>query len=214
MKNTTLHQRPNIQDTPSYDSKLFDALRTIRRHIAKEQEKDLYMIFSNRSLQEMAMYIPQSKEQLLQIHGVSEKKLHDYSEPFLTILKRYAAKYNVQPRTIPSKKDRKQRAIHNPHSTYSSTRALVEQGATLQEIAKTRNMKEGTIIAHIEELLSVYPQLDIEYLKPDKDMFNTIAAAFATCSDGKLTAVRNALDQQYSYNDLRLVRLFLTPTTL
>ena len=209
MKNTTLQHRPNIQNETSYDAILFNALRTVRRKISEETEKAPYMIFSNRTLEEMALYIPQSEEQLLQIHGVSDKKLKEYGKQFLNVLQRYAQEFNVQPKAIPSEKERKIQSVRDPQSTYGLTRALIEQHLPLTEIAQKREMKVGTVIAHIEELRKVDSNLDIDYLRPDSALINEVSSAYATCADRKLTTIYNALNAKYSFEYLRFVRLYI-----
>ena len=53
-----------------YDQALFDALRELRRRLAAERDVPPYVIFGDATLQEMAFYLPQSRQSLSNIRGV------------------------------------------------------------------------------------------------------------------------------------------------
>lgn len=93
--------------------------------------------------------------------------------------------------------------------THEVTRALVLEGRTLEEIAKERGMTMGTIIGHLEKLKELDPKFDLKRFKPAADDLKKIRGAFSASADGKLVPVYHALDGAYSYDDLRLARIFL-----
>ena len=76
-------------------------------------------------------------------------------------------------------------------------------------IANTRGLTEGTIIQHIRKLVEMNPDLAIAHLKPTDERFEKIKQAFATANTQMLTPVKNLLGEEYSYDELRLARLFL-----
>ncbi len=65
----------------------FEALRSLRRQIADEENKPPFMIFSDATLYEMARLLPQNTTSLLSISGVGQHKLSHYGKPFLNLLK-------------------------------------------------------------------------------------------------------------------------------
>jgi ATP-dependent DNA helicase RecQ len=67
----------------STEAKIFEALRKLRRDLAKEQGLAAYMIFADRTLLEMAERRPARLEDLRAIHGVGERKIALYGEVFL-----------------------------------------------------------------------------------------------------------------------------------
>jgi ATP-dependent DNA helicase RecQ len=71
-----------------YDAVLFDRLRALRRRLAKERGVPPYLIFGDRSLQEMAATKPGSLEELRSVRGVGEAKLRDLGEAFLAEIAR------------------------------------------------------------------------------------------------------------------------------
>lgn len=78
-----------------YSLKLFNELCIKRKSLAEEEGKPLYLIFYNKSLQEMATYFPQTKEAFLQIHGVGPVKVERYADDFLSIIRDYCKKHGI-----------------------------------------------------------------------------------------------------------------------
>jgi ATP-dependent DNA helicase RecQ len=70
-------------DRDSGQSKIFEALRQLRRELAKDQGLAAYMIFADRTLLEMAERRPATLDDLRTIHGVGERKMALYGEAFL-----------------------------------------------------------------------------------------------------------------------------------
>ncbi|NLG03695.1 MAG: DNA helicase RecQ [Clostridia bacterium] len=66
---------------------VFDRLRALRLEIAREESMPPYIIFSDKTLIEMASSLPASEEELLNISGVGNRKLLKYGERFLTVIK-------------------------------------------------------------------------------------------------------------------------------
>lgn len=102
-----------------------------------------------------------------------------------------------------------------PHkkSTYEETLALIEEGNTLEEIALTRSLTEGTIADHLEKLLSGrhIGSDEIESVMPERIMkaMKKIRPAFDEKGTDKLGPVFAALKGKYSYDDLKLARLVI-----
>ena len=65
---------------------LFEALRARRTKLAKQQSVPPYVIFHDKTLLEIAEYMPQDMEQFSQINGVGDSKLEKYGEEFLAVV--------------------------------------------------------------------------------------------------------------------------------
>ena len=68
---------------------LFDALRTLRRDLAKEAGVPPYVIFHDAVLREIAARRPARRSELAQIGGVGTKKLDAYGDAFLSVVRQY-----------------------------------------------------------------------------------------------------------------------------
>ena len=96
------------------------------------------------------------------------------------------------------------------------TRSLISSRMSIKEAAKTRNLTPETIIGHIEEIRASDPRWNISHIKDSISVsrFQKIAAAFnkVGMQEGgqrMLTPVKRILGGGYSFEELRVVRLFL-----
>lgn len=66
---------------------LFEKLRQKRLALAKEERVPPYIVFSDKTLVDMCLKRPQTKEEMLQVSGVGASKLEKYGEAFLQVIK-------------------------------------------------------------------------------------------------------------------------------
>lgn len=73
------------------EDNLLYKLKVLRTIIAKEEglEKQQYIIFSNKTLEEMSLIIPKTKDELMKITGVGELKFGKYGNRFLEVLRNH-----------------------------------------------------------------------------------------------------------------------------
>jgi ATP-dependent DNA helicase RecQ len=82
--------RPEKKSSPGLiDKPLFKQLKTLRTEIAREKGLPPYMVFSDKTLSEMARIKPETNEELLSVSGVGEKKLEVYGTRFLAAIREY-----------------------------------------------------------------------------------------------------------------------------
>jgi uncharacterized protein YpbB len=100
--------------------------------------------------------------------------------------------------------------------TITETKQMLTKGLNIKEISKERGLKAGTIFDHIEQIKGDDPKFNIYNLRNGipKGKFQAIYNAFRKVgmSEGgqyRLAPVKELLGAKYSYDDLRLVRLFL-----
>jgi len=70
-------------------------------------------------------------------------------------------------------------------------------------------LSEATIIDHIEKLKASGEEIKIEHLRLPEERFGKIKAAFEKSGGTFLGPVREILGEEYGYEELRVVRLFL-----
>ena len=85
----------------------------------------------------------------------------------------------------------------------------MEKKIPIADIAKTRGLAEDTIVSHIEKMSASGQNLDIEYLKPQPEIFDEIKTAFEKRGTETLSPVYEYLNGKYDYDIIRLVRIFL-----
>jgi len=78
-------------DAP-YNQELFETLRTVRTSEAKRMGIPPYMVFGDKTLREMAIHFPKTDEEFLNINGVGSKKLLQFGEIFMDVIRNYNVK--------------------------------------------------------------------------------------------------------------------------
>ncbi|MCR0206157.1 DNA helicase RecQ [[Clostridium] innocuum] len=81
--------RTALPQAAAKDSQLFELLRICRSQLARKAHVPPYMIFSDKTLHDMCVKLPQSKEEMLKVSGVGEVKYEKYGNAFLDILISY-----------------------------------------------------------------------------------------------------------------------------
>ncbi len=80
-------QAPQRSAVNNYDKDLFARLRFLRKQIADRENIPPYIVFSDASLQEMALYQPMNNAEMLQINGVGAVKLERFGQAFLSVIR-------------------------------------------------------------------------------------------------------------------------------
>jgi RecQ family ATP-dependent DNA helicase len=188
----------NVAKKNTYNPELFEELRKVRTQIAAELKVPPYIVFGDKALHEMATIFPQNSDDFLKITGVGEQKLSRFGEQFMSVIRYYVATHTVyKPKLV------------LVGSTFAETKKYVLQKLTPAEIAKKRGVTIGTIMTHLENIVADDLQLDIDYLKPDPERFEKIASAFKQTGDFGLKTAHEILGDDYSYEEIRLARIFL-----
>lgn len=110
---------------------------------------------------------------------------------------------------IRKSKKRGRVVVGDKKPTHEKTRELMGEGLTIKEIAKKRGLTSNTIISHFEKLKEMSGDIDLSAFKPEENDFRKMKEAFTAVENGKLSSVYRKLQGRYSYEKLRLTRLFL-----
>lgn len=167
-------------------------------------------------INEMALSV---NEDILQLDG----KLRSLSSKWEKVIARFShAQMEAMHRGFIEKSDgitdeaeikknekKKRSGVEEKIPSHEKTKALIEKGLSLGEIAKERGMTVGTIISHFEKLQEYKTQIDLEKFRPKRSDLERIKVAFAATKDAKLSPVHRKLKGKYTYEELRLARLFL-----
>lgn len=101
-------------------------------------------------------------------------------------------------------------------STYDITKEFISQKFSLEEIVRERKLTAGTILSHLEKLVSekkIDSNRDLAHLRPEQKRFEKIRTAFEAARKKEdkmlLSPVRAMLGEDFSFEELRLARLFL-----
>ena len=191
-----------------YDQGLYDALTALRRQIAEERGLPAFMIFGNRSLEDMARKVPRSEAEFSRVSGVGRAKLEDLGGPFLERINAYAREQGwpeataAAGRSAPAAK-----ASRAVNQSYRETGELISEGASLSDVAAARGLTAGTILGHLERLVEEGVGVEWAHLLPSAEQREQIEGVFGYLGDNPLRPVWEELEGRYSYDEIRLVRL-------
>lgn len=194
-----------------YNIDLFEVLRGLRKSKAEELNVPPFVIFGDKTLQEMSYYFPSNKDDLLKITGVGAKKLEQFGEEFLGVINKFKKENKIKEVELP-KKVKEIEALEVKMAKpqfYLKTKELLAKKIPINRIAKNQNLAQGTIVNHIEKMIDVGEKLDLEYLKLPRDRYAIMKEAFLEIGDEKLKPVFEYLNGKYSYDELKLVRVLL-----
>jgi len=69
-----------------YDADIYETLRVLRTQIATAKNIPPYIVFSDKTLKDLSVKLPQDKEAMLDVHGIGEVKFERYGKAFLELL--------------------------------------------------------------------------------------------------------------------------------
>jgi ATP-dependent DNA helicase RecQ len=81
------HRTHKIRRTAQEGEGMFSQLRALRKELADRERVPPYVVFADSTLREMAVRLPKTRHELLQVKGVGEAKLEKYGERFLAVLR-------------------------------------------------------------------------------------------------------------------------------
>lgn len=190
-----------------YNNALFALLRQKRKEMADEAGVPPYVIFSDRTLIEMAAYYPQSVSSLLRISGVGQVKLRQYGEAFLEVIRAYSDKHELKEtpkETTREKSDSSRR--------YVIVAEAYNAGETIQGLMDRYRVTAGTILEHLTRYLAAGNKLrngaDLALLTSATP--EQMQAAFAALNEVGTTFLKPVFDKMngsLTYDELKILRL-------
>lgn len=201
-----------------YNSALFALLRQKRKEMADEMGVPPYVIFSDKTLAEMAAYYPQSTASLLNISGVGQAKLRQYGDTFLAVIKSYCEKHglkeNLNGRAAPNASSKKKR--NGEYNTLPPRTLLIAEafnaGDTVETLMERHQVTRGTILEHLTQYVMTGHQLrggsELQSLSMvASDQQQAAFAAFDELGPNFLKPVFDKLNGEINYDELKILRM-------
>jgi ATP-dependent DNA helicase RecQ len=197
------------------DAGLFERLRALRSGIAREHGVPPFIIFSDKTLKEMAGRFPQNETEMKMIGGVGEMKYQHYGKSFIKEIREYlednpglANRRLFANLPVESRPAAKSGKSPKREDTLEVTYKLLKDGLSIKEIAQKRNITAATVIAHLEGILEKGYSINIEdHIAPEKRKM--IEEAFARLKTRRLTPVIEYLGGKATYDEAKIVRGWL-----
>ncbi|MBI2332398.1 MAG: DNA helicase RecQ [Chloroflexi bacterium] len=192
-----------------YHRGLFAILRQKRKDMADEAGVPPYVIFSDRTLMEMAAYFPQSQENLLAISGVGQVKARQYGDAFLTVVKEYCERHDLteKPKAVEASRDKS-----DSHRRYMLIGEAYNAGETVAALMERYRVTMGSIIENLMRYMAAGNRLrvgvDLKALvKASPEQQQAAFAAFDEVGTALLKPVFEKLNGVLNYDDLKVLRM-------
>ena len=187
------------------DPELFTMLKHLRRQMAQKLGVPGYVIFQDPSLEQMATMYPITTEELQQIQGVGAGKAKRYGKEFLDLIKQYCEENGIERpeelrvRTVAKKSIIKVKIIQS-----------IDKQLALDDIAETLGLSFDELLDEVEAIVYSGTKLNINYFIEeviDDDHVDDIYDYFSESETDSLEAAINELGDEYSEDEIRLVRI-------
>ena len=192
-----------------YDHELFELLRKKRKQIADDNDLPPFVVFSDKTLIQMAANYPQNENQLLDIGGVGISKLEKYGNAFLSVIKSYCLRNNIQIKINGKLKPKNTKPVQTPrHITVGEA---FNSGKYIEELANEYNVQPQTITNHLFRYQREGYQLNRTMLEKnisiDQKIIDRVFEAYRQEGTASLGVVFEVLNKEIPYEDLHLIRL-------
>jgi ATP-dependent DNA helicase RecQ len=193
-------------NTKSYDVKLFEMLKALRKKIAKDKDLPPYVIFQDPSLEEMATTYPTTKDELAQVNGVGMGKVNKFGDEFLTLIQQFVDEHDIE-----TANDVVVKSSVNKSKTKILIIQQVDRKVDLEEIAETVKLSFSDMLTEIENICYSGTKLNLNYYIDqvlDEHKQDDIHDYFMNAdTDSMEAALNDDSIADYSEEEIRLMRI-------
>lgn len=190
---------------------LYNELKQYRDDYAEQMNEQTYMVLGNKTLDELATYLPQTKADLEKITGFGKTKIKQFGSVFLQIIANYCEENNIATliNTKEATKKKTNKTFEDTENikkidTYTQTFNLFKAGKTVAEIAKERSFATSTIEGHLNRFVK-NGSITITELMPLEKASIIIKSLENFDASLGTTPIQAKLGSDYSFSEIRWV---------
>jgi len=179
------------------DAQLREYLREWRRNTARDSGLAAFLVLHDTTLDALCAAKPSTLVALRAVSGFGDKKVERYGQEILEALRRF---------------QNGDRAKNDAHAAAAQPREdtlqLLGEGRTFEEIAQIRSRKVSSVISLVVKLMEEGElKFETKWLGPER--YAQIAAAIEQFGNDRLKPVKEALPEEITYEEIRLVAAHL-----
>ena len=180
-------------------------MRGLRKSVAKKQKLPPYVIFQDISLEQMATMYPHDLQELQNIQGVGAGKAKRYGKEFCKLIQDYCVENEIErPEEIRVKTVAKKSLLK------VSIIQSIDRQVDLEDLASAKGLEFADLLDEIEAIVYSGTKLNIDYFiedRMDDDKIDDIYDYFMESETDYLEAALDELDEDYTEEDIRLIRI-------
>lgn len=208
---TDVEDEESSERTPvskSYDEKLFELLKNLRKKMAKEKDLPPYVIFQDPSLEEMATTYPTTKEELASVNGVGMGKVNKFGKEFIDLIQTY-----VDENDIETASDVVVKSSVNKSKIKIFIIQQIDRKVDLDEIAESKSISFDELLTEVENICYSGTKLNLDYYIDevmDEEKQQQIYEYFLESETDSIEDAVAALkdeDPDFTEDNLRLMRV-------
>jgi len=193
-----------IINSKSYDIKLFDLLKALRKKMAKEKDLPPYVIFQDPSLEEMATTYPTNKEELASVNGVGMGKVNKFGNEFIELIEKY-----VDENDIETASEVVVKSSINKSKIKIYIIQQIDRKVDLEEIAESKGLAFDELLTEMENICYSGTKLTVDYYIDEVLDDNKQEEIFDYFLNSETDSMEEAMAElsEFSEDDVRLMRV-------
>jgi len=187
------------------DPVLMKMLKELQKSSAKKHEVPPYAVFTEPSLEDMALKYPINLQELTNIFGVGEGKARKFGKPFVELIAKYVEDNDVM---------RPDDFVVKSTGENSGLKLFIIQNTDrkipLEDIAKSKGLQFDDLIAELQRIVYSGTKLNINYHLDDildEDQQEEIFDYFMESETDKIEDALEEFDGDFDLEELRLMRI-------
>ncbi|MFM8740495.1 MAG: DNA helicase RecQ [Cytophagales bacterium] len=193
-----------VINSKSYDLKLFEMLKALRKKMAKEKDLPPYVIFQDPSLEEMATTYPTNKEELASVNGVGMGKVNKFGKEFLDLIQKY-----VDENDIETASEVVVKSSVNKSKIKIFIIQQVDRKVDLEEIASSKALSFEELLTEMENIIYSGTKLNIDYYIDEVLDESRQEELYEYFLNSETDSIEDAMAElsDFSEDDVRLMRI-------
>jgi PIF1-like helicase/Helix-turn-helix domain/HRDC domain/Helicase len=181
-------------------------LRKMRDSICAKKGLPIYIVAGSKTIDEMAMYLPQTLIELRMISGFGDAKIEKYGQQFLNVVLEYCKENNLSSLIKEKLPKRERKEPTGEKKIRVDTKAesfrLYKEGTPIADISKGRNLAIQTIEGHLAHYVEMGEINIDELVTPEK--LSQIEPMIKDFNGGPMTPIKEKLGDAVSFGEIRL----------
>ena len=223
-------QKSIVMELSEQDSELFNALRKTRKELANEMGVPPFVVFSDKSLVDMANKKPKNNNEFLDINGVGNQKMEKYGSDFLSIIKKFSPdttdefivdgytekdldKHYDNNFDLSETQDNRINKKNKKIKKHTLAGNRFNNGANVEELSSIFNVSEETIFTYLYKYLqdgyTFNPDLILNYSTLDTISQKLLIENFRELGTDYLAPIYHKINGTINYREIKIMRLYL-----